>query len=193
MKIIFLDFDGVINSEKWMVSRRDKYTMDDIHNQYPFYEIDPEAVSRLNRIIEATGAKVVVSSTWRHGRTVEQLTEILKFHGFEGEIIDTTPHFGGAGKSGYTIPRGCEIDHWLEQKGFKKILWSIDRLRKKIEKSEVKNYIILDDDTDMLLEQREHFVNTHWKTGITDEDVEKSIEILNTSLEKLYYPEIDWD
>jgi hypothetical protein len=193
MKIIFLDFDGVINSEKWMVSRRDKYTMDDIHNQYPFYEIDPEAVSRLNKIIEATGAKVVVSSTWRLGRTVEQLTEILKFQGFEGEIIGMTDHFGGAGKSGYTIPRGCEIEHWLDQKGFKRISWSIDRLRKKIEKSEVKNYIILDDDTDMLLSQKEHFVNTSWQSGITDEDVEKSVKILSTSLEKLYYPEIDWD
>ena len=43
----------------------------------------------------------------------------------------------------------------------------------------------------MLLTQREHFVNTSWRTGLTDEDVEESINILNTPIERLYY-DIDW-
>lgn len=91
MKIIFLDFDGVLNSEVWMKSRFDIIDNNDIDSQYPFYEIDPNAIKNLNRIIEETGAKVVVSSTWRHGRTPEELSRILEFHNFKGEIIDTTP------------------------------------------------------------------------------------------------------
>ena len=191
MKVIFLDFDGVLNSENWMKSRRDKYSMDDIHNQYPYYEIDPEAVEKLNTIIKATGAKVVVSSTWRLGRTVESLTQILEFQGFKGEIIDMTPHHGSPKDIGYSIPRGCEIDDWLKKKSFKRVNYSIAKQIEKLEKSEIKNFIILDDDTDMLLAQREHFVNTSWRTGLTDEDVEESINILNTPIERLYY-DIDW-
>lgn len=58
MKIIFLDFDGVLNSENWMVSRFKKFDNDDIATQYPFYEIDPDAVENLNRIIELTPLKL---------------------------------------------------------------------------------------------------------------------------------------
>jgi hypothetical protein len=191
MKVIFLDFDGVVNSQNWYKRRVDEVGMDDVHSQYPFYEIDPEAVKRINFIIEKTGAKVVVSSTWRHGRSVEDLTKILQFAGFNGEIVDVTPHMGGI--KGYTVPRGCEIEQWLEQKNFKRINWSIARLREKVEKSEVKNYIILDDDSDMLYNQREHFVQTSWMTGITQEDADKCVEILDSPLEKLYYKDIDWD
>lgn len=191
MKIIFLDFDGVINSEDWFKRRKLLFEIGDIHAQYPFYEIDPDAVKRLNSIIERTGAKVVVSSTWRHGRTVESLTSILNNRGFKGEVIDVTPHLGGV--DGYTVPRGCEIEFWLEKKGFRRINWSIEKLRKAQEKSEVKTYVILDDDTDMLYSQSEHFVNTSWKYGITDGDVEKCVNILNSPLEKIYYPEIDWE
>jgi hypothetical protein len=190
-KIIFLDFDGVLNSDKWAKTRQGKYSMDDIRIHYPHYEIDPDAVERLNKIIRATNAKVVVSSTWRHGRTIEQLFQILKLHNFEGEIIDVTKDLGG--KNGYTIPRGCEIEQWLESNDFRRINWSLSRQLQKKEKSKVENYIILDDDTDMLLNQKEHFINTSWMFGLTEEDVEESIKILNTPIEKLYFPDIDWN
>lgn len=134
MKVIFLDVDGVLNSEEWMKSRRDKYSMDDIHTQYPFYEFSPDLVANLNKITDATGAKIVVSSTWRLGRTVEQLIELLKSVGVTGEVIDKTDHMGAPSKlgstitgekptekMGYTIPRGCEIAHWLKGKNFQRI------------------------------------------------------------------------
>jgi hypothetical protein len=193
MKIIFLDFDGVLNSEKWYRSRSKTVDQHDVSSQYPFYEIDPHAVYLLNKIVKETDSKIVVSSTWRLGRSIEELTEILKHHNFEGEIIDKTPHFGaptrfdGVEKPGYTIPRGCEIDWWLDQKGFQRINWSIEKQREYIQKSEVKNYIILDDDSDMLYNQREHFVKTFWTTGLDESKTEEAIRILNTPLEELYY------
>lgn len=184
-KTIFLDFDGVLNSNDWYVRRKDHYDMDAHETQYPFYEFDPEAINRLNAIIELTNAKVVVSSSWRHGRSVEELQMILDTVGFVGEVIDKTVHFGGI--DGYTIPRGCEIEHWLKKKGFQRINWSIEKQQMYIDKSPVKNYIILDDDSDMLYTQKEHFIHTSWKSGLTDELMHKSIEILNSTLIDLYY------
>ena len=68
MKVIFLDFDGVINSHEWYQTRMDRVDMEEIRAQYPFYELDPELIENLNFIISETGAKVVISSSWRTGR-----------------------------------------------------------------------------------------------------------------------------
>jgi len=191
MKIIFLDIDGVLNCEDWY-RKRFKDTEDNrIMSEYPYYEFDPAIVKRLNKIIEETGAKVVVSSTWRHGRTPEELQSILNGVGFVGEVIDVTPHMNSV--LGYTIPRGCEIDYWLERTGkFQRINWSIKVQREYIEKAVVKNYIILDDDSDMLYNQREHFIKTGRMFGLDEECVERSIKILNTPLEELYYSDVKY-
>ena len=41
------------------------------------------------------------------------------------------------------------------------------------------NYVILDDNNDMLDEQQEFFIETDWELGINESDVEKAVEILN--------------
>lgn len=193
MKVIFLDFDGVLNSEIWYRRRFNEMDMDSIVSKYPYYEFDPLAMKQLNRIIEETSAKVVISSTWRIGRTVEELQQLLNMVGFEGEIIDTTPHFFARGsdndgnKISYTVPRGCEIDWWLSETGkFKRINWSIERHKEYMEKAIVKNYVILDDDSDMLYTQKEHFVHTAMYYGLTEKKATEAIKILNTPLEKIY-------
>jgi hypothetical protein len=53
MKIIFLDIDGVLNCEKTPNPR-----------QFP-YIVDKKLLSRLRRLLDRTGAKVVLTSTWR--------------------------------------------------------------------------------------------------------------------------------
>lgn len=194
MKIIFLDFDGVLNHELWYKRRHEEMDSESIESHYPYNEIDPLAIDQLNRIIEQTGAKVVVSSTWRHGKTVQELYEFLTFVGFKGEVISKTPSFHAKGNTidgdriGYTVPRGCEIDWWLENEGkFHRINWSVERQEEYLEKSLVKNYIILDDDSDMLYGQREHFVKTNTQSGLTNEIADKCIEILNKKITQLYY------
>lgn len=74
-KIIFLDFDGVLNSQLWYIRTKGNREIDDL---------DTEAIGFLNTLIKNTGAKVVVSSTWRLNKTVDELQEILNRNGFKG-------------------------------------------------------------------------------------------------------------
>lgn len=60
------------------------------------------------------------------------------------------------------VCRGVEIDRWL---------W---------EHQDVTNYVILDDDSDMLLSQKKHFIKTHALRGISKRDVIKAIKILSS-------------
>jgi hypothetical protein len=75
-RILFLDFDGVLNSRGFLAMSRGLAI-----SRYPHSEIDPEAVARVNRILERTEAEVVVSSSWRHGRTLAELQALLESHG----------------------------------------------------------------------------------------------------------------
>ncbi len=59
MKIIFLDIDGVLNSEQFYENKSDRELMDT-----PF---DRANALVLKKIIEATDASVVLTSTWRRG------------------------------------------------------------------------------------------------------------------------------
>ena len=60
MKVIFLDIDGVLNSDEYV----DKVKKSDI--QGIERDIDIEKVKLLKRAIDETGAKVVLSSSWRY-------------------------------------------------------------------------------------------------------------------------------
>lgn len=54
MKIIFLDVDGVLNCESSKSQCRG------------FIGIDDKRVARLKQIVAATGAQIVLSSSWKH-------------------------------------------------------------------------------------------------------------------------------
>lgn len=158
-KIIFLDFDGVLNSRLWF----DKTKGNREHDS-----LDEVAVGFLNTLIKKTGAKVVVSSTWRLGHTVDELQEILNRSGFEGEVIDKTVDMR-KGEDGDCILRGNEILQWIKshpeivQVGY----W------------DYKNYVIFDDDSDMLYWQRYNFIQTDPYVGLTPNNIYKAEKILN--------------
>lgn len=111
MKVIFLDIDGVLNTPKERGHRRGSWG------------IDATLAIRYRGLVEATGAKTVISSTWRKG---EDTLELIRQAGIR--YYGITPHFQYS-------ERAEEIDAWL-------------RLH-----PEVTQYAILDDDHQMLPHQ----------------------------------------
>lgn len=160
MKIIFLDIDGVLNCEKAYRSGECNYVKwnwengtEDHHQSFCSWSKE-----LLNKLIDETDAKIVISSTWRNSG-IDFMRKVWELEGMHGEIIGITPSFRGD-INGYTIPRGCEIDYYLEHDlKFNHINWDKSVQQEYIERTGVENYIIIDDDSDMLYGQRNHFVH----------------------------------
>lgn len=152
MKIIFLDIDGVLNTEKHI-----RYLL---HNDLPTQDndwcdfFDPKCIVKLKKIIDQTGAKIVISSTWRF-MGLDKLRKKFEERGILGEIIDRTS------LSRFMRERGYEIQTWLDNH------------------DDVESYAILDDDVDMLPSQLKNLVVTSWKNGISNKNVKDAIKILN--------------
>lgn len=154
--IVFLDVDGVLNSHQWFESQERSGATDRIERH-----IDPQAVLRLERICKETGGAVVVSSAWRHGTLYDTLIEGLRKHGFTGKVIGKTIISQCS-----DCVRGNLIYRWLREN--------------MLHYYSFRQYVILDDDTDMLYWQRNNFVKTDSSTGgLIDELTDKAIAILN--------------
>ena len=175
MKVLFLDIDGVLNSENWFAYRiycvknnmvnilMNFVDTDDRNIKHKLTMLDDRAIANLNRIIEETGCKVVLSSSWRSSIESENIftQNLLKLKGFKYEFYDVTPRLWF---SDFSIRRGEEIKFWLD---------------KESEKHEIESFVILDDDSDMLPEQMNNLIHIDGQVGLTDRDVLTAIEILN--------------
>lgn len=109
IKIIFLDIDGVLNSRK--------YINQCVANNIPADDvIDPIAVARLNKITDATGAKLVISSTWRlpflWRNDFKGLCALLHSHKVTADIVGVTPDLN------LDHGRGKEIQKYIDDCGF---------------------------------------------------------------------------
>jgi hypothetical protein len=120
--------------------------------------LDPAGIWMLNRLIEDTDVEIVLSSTWRLHYGKSEMTAILKnagMHNVPWHQVWKTPR-----KDRHI--RGEEIKEWFEGHAPDK-----------------QNYVILDDDSDMLPEQMEHFVKTDTYNGITWQNYIAAKEILH--------------
>ncbi len=95
-KIIFLDIDGVMNSLN--LRPQDPQGLIDF--------LDPRNVAVLNAIVRATGAVVVVTSTWRLTMPFAALQATFAAAGCIAEIIDVTPDI-------HARERVLEVAAWL--------------------------------------------------------------------------------
>lgn len=104
MNVIFLDIDGVLRTDA-----SDRYWSEVTGQPIPKSVFDRlfsnHSIAILNEIVYITGAKVVITSTWRVQHSLEDLRNIFKIRGFRGEIIDKTNIIGN---------RGEEIQEWLD-------------------------------------------------------------------------------
>lgn len=164
MKIIFLDLDGCI------VTQKTKWK--DFH---------PDCVAALKKILDNTNAKIVLSSCWRHGfvdrtnpafpmihrtKVIPVLKERFKKWGLPPEsLIDVTPDFRVKNSLDNEFPsdhRGSEITMWLN---------------KNSKHFEVESFVILDDDLDME-PHNNRLVQTVEPEGLTMENADQAIKLL---------------
>ena len=150
-KIIFLDFDGVLNTEHYqdLLQYQGKPWQDE-HGAF----FDPNAVKQLKRIIDATDADIVVESSWKY-LGLDAMNELWKVRNLPGTIIDITPSLLGKSK-------GVEIASWLY----------------KYAKQDLR-YVIIDDEYVILDSQLPHFILTNPYEGITEEQANRAISMLN--------------
>lgn len=167
MNIIFLDIDGVLNStlyHKNPLYQQQVKALEDPTDRHTrqLLSIDPQAVEVLNGLIEKTGAKIVISSTWRQSNTLEELKAILFERGLKAEIISVTPVLHD-----FNV-RGNEIYKWMYE--------NKDLIGQPY--YEFSTYVILDDDSDMLYWQKNNFILVDHYTGITPSTAYKAERIL---------------
>jgi HAD domain in Swiss Army Knife RNA repair proteins len=107
--------------------------------------IDRNLLSIYKTILERVDPVVVLSSTWR---VVPELRDHLRRTGVY--FHDVTPVFDPS-----RLSRGHEIQAWLK------------------ECAEEPRYAIIDDDNDMLPEQKPNFFHTNGEDGLTQEIADK--------------------
>lgn len=126
--------------------------------------------SNLRKIIDNTNAKIVISSTWRFSG-IKVMKEMWKARKLSGDIIGVTPYLLNKDDKLTSIKRGYEIQDYLDNN------------------PDIENYVIIDDDSDMLPSQIKNFVKTSENIdhpdcidigyGLTNICTEKVINILN--------------
>jgi hypothetical protein len=143
MKIIFLDIDGVCNSEQWY--RSDEYYL----NLSKDPDLDPHIIERLNQFTNDTGVKLVISSSWKYDNyCLERLTRAGL-----NNIVDSTPNLI------FSVPydefcKGIEIRSYLDSH------------------PEIERYLILDDEIDDILSKYlSGFLLIDPRVGITEENI----------------------
>lgn len=105
-KIIFQDIDGVLypcfhrgrlkmnqDRVKAKLIATDSYYEDaNAKDLLASYEgFDKEAMKRLKKLVDETGAYIVVSSSWRFMHTIKDFKQMFHIHGLKDAVIDIAP------------------------------------------------------------------------------------------------------
>lgn len=167
-KIIFLDFDGVLNTEyyqNYLMSKREQWQ--DGHGAF----FDPEAVQQLKRIIEATNADIVIESSWKY-LGFEAMQNMWKERNLPGRVIgitDSSESYSWLLTANLDVIdpamghcKGIEIAAWLSN-------YEIESVR----------YVIIDDEAVCLESQASNFILANPYDGITEDIANRVIALLN--------------
>lgn len=166
MKIIFLEIDGVLNSEQYFmdncdninryISEYEKLSYKDAIIMEKLLEIDVNSLYLLIELINKTNAKVVITSSWKYLQYFKKICDKLKEYG--------VPIIGITNDEGFN--RGLGIRNYIEN-------------------NKIKKYIIIDDDIfpDYDEELLEHLVKTSfYDGGLNEELMNYAVSKLNTNV-----------
>ncbi|WP_400191230.1 HAD domain-containing protein [Hymenobacter sp. B81] len=151
--IIFLDIDGVLCTQSaWKpeIIAADGYS-----------EFNAACIENLNLLIEQTGAGIILTSSRRMTKTIDEFQEIMQRRGCCGQIIgkvdDATAPSG--------VSRAVEIAAWLNHYG------------------QPAHFVILDDDSrlaELPHQYRSHWVRTTYYRGFDAVALSEALAILRT-------------
>ena len=150
-KYLFLDIDGPLNTRRNDFLDPERYG----------HHFDNEAVENLREVIDHTGAKIVISSSWRH-MGLSRIQEIWREWNLPGEVIGCTPGEWGDAETFDT--RGQEIQRWLEKNAV-----------------EPYRFVIIDDygKEESASGQEEFWITVNPHCGISKKDADRAIQLLN--------------
>lgn len=148
-KILFLDFDGVLNSHRSSIANCSYPTSNSIFDNF-----DPIAIGLIRVLCKKTGAEICLSSTWRKSNDWRSLGFRLDL-----PIKSRTPILESNEKHFDIVPRGYEINAWLRE-------------------NPVDKYAIVDDDSDMLPVQLPYFVRTNPENGLSMQNYDQLLNLL---------------
>ena len=145
MRIIFLDYDGVVNT-LWFqeVDGEPNFNFPDMTQVN-----NTQAIAWLNKLYREYNYSIVVSSTWRYFNNYK---EALYNAGLNKDIII----LGSTPRGEFNERRGDEIQRWLDTNP----------------QHEIEDFIILDDDSDMK-HLMSHLIKTDSITGFTFHEYNK--------------------
>lgn len=163
MKIIFLDIDGVLNTERYLRVQVQKFGYKDLATMQ--YNFDPVALNNLKEIIETINANIVISSTWRLNRdnneSSKEWSELIRnldSVGIGDKVIGITPIVTDS----KNMPvRWLEIKRWLQE--------NTD--------INIEEFIIIDDEWEMGEYTETNFARCWSYSGLTSEVKEKVLSM----------------
>ena len=154
MKVIFLDVDGVLNSDEY-INKAKSLNIQGIEKH-----VDVEKIKLLKKAVDETGAKVVLSSSYRYTKDAPCLIELLAHYGI---FVDSTPYIQNE--------RGLEIKEYMAQF------------------SDLEDYVIVDDELFPSFDEEllKHFVriSNGNGTGLGDGLLPKDIDEIIKRLERI--------
>jgi hypothetical protein len=161
MNIVFLDIDGVLNTERYIIEQYNKTGRP--HSGH-HSEFDPICMQNLKEFVLETNSNIVISSVWRFcdkdtDEGWKALLSRLSDYGMEGRVISWTPSLSR--EFGTICCRGHEIQKWLD-----------DNKDKMIE-----NFVIIDDDSDMY-HLMPFLAKCNHRVGFTKDIKEEALKIM---------------
>lgn len=154
MKVIFLDIDGVVNTNanKWETGRvkfRGKRCI-------PTNREPKRVLAKLIKWMLENEVYFVMSTSWGRNSTAKDWNEILKNYGVSKDLVISRTPVHETGK------RGLEILKWIK-------IWNEEKTEK------VKEYLIIDDDIFDIEPyiSKSRIIRTDVRKGLTEKDLEK--------------------
>ena len=153
-KILFLDFDGVVVTDRYQDEQiASGGVLRDSHGAV----FDPVCVENLRLIIDSTDADIVVTSTWKMERGLDGMQRMWQGRHLPGKVVGVTPDID-------PIHRGNEIEAWLDAQ------------------TAAVRYAIIDDCPILDFfreEQQQHLFKVDERTGLDDATAKAIVEHLN--------------